>query len=440
MTRAPRGTVRRGAVYAAASQAVAVAALALTNVVVARALGPSGTGQFNVLITIVLLATVLAPLGLDYGITYFVGGGRWAPGAALRKTQAVAAVVSSAMAALLWIVPSVLVDELYGGLDAATVLVALAAIPFAVSWTLTAAVGLAVADYRTYALAPIAQAVGLVLLATSGAIAFGIGGAATGVLAANVGAAVLTARSLKVADAEGGSWRELRAAGRYGLPITVANGLGLVNRRADLLVVAAVLGSTEAGPYAVALAISSVQVILPRALAAVVLPRVAADAREASGADAVLARSSRHAVILACATGLAAAAATPLIPLVYGEGFRPAIELTLLLVPGSIAYGIGSVLTAGIMGQGRSLFPLVSTLLTAPPTVAAYVVTAHAFGATGTAIASSASYTVSGLLAAAYCMRVRPLGARRLFVPRRDDWDAYRRLLGSMVRALPRKA
>ena len=36
-------------------------------------------GHFSVLVTVVLFAIVFAPLGLDYGISYFVGSGQWAP-------------------------------------------------------------------------------------------------------------------------------------------------------------------------------------------------------------------------------------------------------------------------------------------------------------------------------------------------------------------------
>jgi O-antigen/teichoic acid export membrane protein len=445
MTEAARGTVRKGAAYAAVSQVVAVAGFALTNVVVARSLGPAGTGQFSVLVTVVSFAIVFAPLGLEYGITYFVGAGRWAPGAAFRDAQLVVATTTPLAVVILWLVPPALVDDIYGNVGSGTVLAALASIPFAVSWTLTAAVALAVADYRTYALAPVVQAAGMCVLTATGAIAFGIAGAAVGLAAAHATAAAVTWWSLRATgsarpEEQDDSRRNVRRAATYGFPISIANGLSLVNRRADLLIVSAILGAAQAGPYAIALAISSLQVMLPRALAAVILPRVARDANAAPGSGDVLDRSSRHAVILSCGAGLAVVAVTPLIPLVYGPDFRPAMELTLILVPGSVAYGIASVLTAGIIGQGKSSFPLVAALVTAPPTVVAYLVATHAFGTTGAAVASSVSYAVVGLLAAGYSMRIRAVPARKLFVPRREDWAAYRQLLGAASRLLLRRA
>ena len=151
------------------------------------------------------------------------------------------------------------------------------------------------------------------------------------------------------------------------------------------------------------------------------------------GSSTVLAQSSRHAVILSCGAGLAVVATAPLIPLIYGPGFQPAVELTLVLVPGSVAYGIASVLSAGIIGQGKSWFPLFTTLVTAPLTVVAYILATKAFGATGAAVASSVSYTVTGLVAAGFWMHLRPGRARDLFVPHREDWDAYRQLLRTAV-------
>ena len=169
-----------------------------------------------------------------------------------------------------------------------------------------------------------------------------------------------------------------------------------------------------------------------------VLPRVAHDTHTAPESQGIRAQSSRHAVILSVAAGLAVAAATPLIPLVYGSDFEPAVELTLILVPGSAAFGIAAVLTAGIIGQGKSFFPLISALVTAPATLAAYLVATRAFGTTGTAVASSVSYGVTGLIAVAYCLHNLGAPARDLFVPRREDWDAYRQLLSTMSRVLPR--
>ena len=48
-----------------------------------------------------LVAIVFAPLGLEYGITYFVGAGQWAPGAAFRDAQLVVA-ATTPFAVVIW--------------------------------------------------------------------------------------------------------------------------------------------------------------------------------------------------------------------------------------------------------------------------------------------------------------------------------------------------
>jgi len=440
-----RVTLRTGAAYAAASQVIAAAGIAFTNIVVARSLGPAGTGQFNVLVTLILFATVFVPLGLDFGIPYFVGGRQWSARAAIRRTQLLAAGTSLATLAMLGAVSTTVAGSIHGDLGSGTVFLALASIPFAVSWTLLAAVALAVGDYRAFALAPVGQAVGMSALATTGAVAFGISGAAAGLTIANACAAGFTWRRLRASPAVGreegsGGWQIVMRAVRYGFPVSISNGLGVATRRADLLIVSAVVGATQAGPYAIALAISSMQIMLPRGLATVLLPRVARDAPARSRSSDVFARSSRHAVIVSCGTGVAVAAAAPLIPLVYGPGFQPAVELALILVPGAVAYGIAAVLTAGLIGLGRSAFPLISALAIGPPTIVAYVVGAEAFGATGAAVASSLSYTATGLIAAGYSLHVGGISAIDMFVPRREDWAAYRHLLGAASRLVSRRA
>ena len=129
------------------------------------------------------------------------------------------------------------------------------------------------------------------------------------------------------------SRRNVRRAATYGFPISSRTGPSLVNRRADLLIVSAVLGAAQAGPYPIALADQLAAGDASPALAAVILPRVAVmpTRRRVPG---TYRPCPRHAVILSCGAGLAVVAVTPLIPLVYGPDFRPAMELTLDPRPG----------------------------------------------------------------------------------------------------------
>ncbi len=71
-------------------------------------------------------------------------------------------------------------------------------------------------------------------------------------------------------------WRRPARAVSFGLRANLGNILQLFNYRADLFVLNAVVSQGEVGRYAVAVSVTALGQLMPRALASVVMPRVAA--------------------------------------------------------------------------------------------------------------------------------------------------------------------
>jgi len=69
-----------------ASSRIGVAiAGALTSIVIARLLGPSGAGAYFVAQSLILVLTVATTLGVEHGIVYFVSSGEWGARPAYRS-------------------------------------------------------------------------------------------------------------------------------------------------------------------------------------------------------------------------------------------------------------------------------------------------------------------------------------------------------------------
>jgi O-antigen/teichoic acid export membrane protein len=420
---------------AAASRITIAATGAVTTIAIARLLGPDGSGAYFVAQSVVLVLTVAATFGIEHGIAYYVSSGKWAPRPACRAALRMALAAGVAGAAL-GLAGRLLVPSAFAGLPVWATAVVVAGLPFALTWFYVSFVALAIDRYEAYVLPPAAQSALVLVLAVPGAIAFDVEGAIVGMTAASVIVAAAAAhwarRRLPRSDG-GDSPGMLRKAISFGIKGYAANALQLVNYRLDVFVLSAVASAAAVGEYAVAVAVTSVLWLLPQALSEVLFPRVAhLSARdEQEHREMVEVKSLRHVTLAVVATTvLLAAALLVLVVPIYGEEFRDAIELGLILLPGTALLGIGGVLSATIVGRGKPAYSMFIALLITPVTIALYAVLIPELDATGAALASSLSYAGNFALTCIFYRRVtgRPVA----LMPSRSEFADLGRLPGAV--------
>ncbi len=431
-----------------ASSAAQLAILTLgaaTSVAIARILGPSGTGSFALAANFFAIATVVVGLGLKQGIVVRVGSGRWRTAEAVRDLTLAVLVqgVAGAMAALG--VLELLRDGALAGIPAEARPALAAAIPLGLSWQFAWNLALARERYEAFAAVQalpslLALVTGVTLALTSGVtgavVGLAIAQAVAGVLAwgwatrfAGAGAAIGSPRE---------SWSRLRPAISFGLQTWGTELMQFVNYRFDLFFLAAYATTSQVGIYSVAATVTSIALVLPQAVATTVMSRTAAlegavgrGEIEPRHADISDARAVRHTVILlpAAAVGVSLLLLVA-VPLLYGDAFNTAIRLGFILLPGTLLLGLARVLGSVLMGRGHPRYPLFNVLLTVPPTVTAYVLVIPGSGATGAAIVSSASYTLSALISLVFFRQVTGIRLRDAVVPRREDLSTYPEVWG----------
>jgi O-antigen/teichoic acid export membrane protein len=224
---------------------------------------------------------------------------------------------------------------------------------------------------------------------------------------------------------------------RRGMPVSLANGVQLLNYRVDLIVVTAMLPLADVGRYSVAIAIGESLLITSRSLGAASFGAIG-NASEARAAT-ITVRAVRHSLLLLTVTALAILVAGKLVlgP-VFGSSFADAWLPLAVLLPGLIALGAGE--------QFRPFF-LVRLersreyLLAASAAMVINLVLAIALipplGLAGAALATTISYFVGGVyLAARFLARRDDLSAQS-FVPTRGDVVDYARLIRGIARRLP---
>lgn len=403
---------------------VVVAGLALaTGAAAARRLGPDGKG---VLATTGYLFVLLATAGgLGVGEAGIVLAGRrgLARELVIRVGLTAALVASAAAAALLALAYAALYHDRLGEL-ATGLVVTVAAVPLA---TVTLAAlpmleGLRRFELAAYVRMGVAAMTLLVTLAlimgywTTGALVAAAAGWSVGAVA--VGCFL---RSTGVRLRPAWDRHYLRDTVRLGLPIQFSQLLVATGARLDIIPVGIFAGQRSVGFYSVALTAANVAAYLPVAIAGASYPRLAATDEAVAGQE--IARLGRRCLLAGAIASSAIAVVAPLaVPLAFGGGFRPAIGLTFLLLPGTVAYAGQFAIGRGVAAYGYPRVLVISFGVSLLAMLAGDLALTPTFGAAGAAIADSVS-NVIGLVVAAVAARRLGLRATDLR-PRREDLRA----------------
>jgi O-antigen/teichoic acid export membrane protein len=220
---------------------------------------------------------------------------------------------------------------------------------------------------------------------------------------------------------------------RYGIRAYPAGVVSFLNLRSDQFLLGYLAGTASVGVYSVAVTVAELLLFFPRSLATALMPRI-------TGADSV---SAKHMAASACrhtvgGALISAAALVPiglLIPVLFGEAFRPSVVPFFLLLPGLGAFALAPVLSTYFSGQlGR---PIVTSLF-AGMSLALDVLLVWALvprlGVPGAALASTLAYLATIVVMVTYFRRLTGVSLREMFAVKRGDLAAYRTVFDPLLR------
>src|SRR5918994_2112191 len=154
-----------GAALLVAVRVAAVLSTAGVTVAVARLLGPSLSGDYALMVALVVALTTLCGLGIDSGVVWLLSRREWGASSAFLTTQLAAAPLGAVGAGAGLGLYLITREDAFGGIDAAAAIVALASVPLSVGWLYAAQVALARGEYgRTAAIRAAFPALSLVLV------------------------------------------------------------------------------------------------------------------------------------------------------------------------------------------------------------------------------------------------------------------------------------
>jgi len=330
----------------------------LTSILVARLLGPEGRGLVAAAAALAAIGVQFGNLGLHASNTYYAGREPQSLPVLIGNSLLVSFAIGGGCALSAWMLfllwPGLL--PLRGGV----LLVALITIPFGLAFLLLQNLLLGIREVRVYNLIELVTKVSYVVL-IGVTIALHVVTVESilvvGVIVtawAGLGAFLLLTRHARCGPAV--SYRLFTDHIRYGFKAYVAAFCAFLVLKVDLLMVQSLLGAGQAGYYSVASSMADMLYIVPTAAGAVLFPRLAAMAD--TGDRWRVARTATWAlgVVMLPLTALAGILAHPLIRLLYGEAFLPAVASFQILCVAMVVYGAGNMVSIHLAASGFPTF------------------------------------------------------------------------------------
>ncbi|MRR35325.1 flippase [bacterium] len=431
---APR--LARNTAVLTASQVVGLISGLGASIILARALGPEGKGQFSLLQLVPALLYTAANLGLPGAVVYVSARNHSDRRSVLRQGLMLAAVAQAVVALIFVLLLPYIHDAFFPGVPRwALIGFALLSVPSAMAqiWYLRL-----LSSGKTVRASAISQApqIGFAALLIPSALASQVSLA----LAAGLGIVTKLASSV----AMGVAAREPRSPVathptshvpsllRFGLKAWASNALTFLNYRQDMLVVSFFLGASGVGLYSLAVTLVELLWYLPNAFADALFPKVTAiQAAEASRLTAQIVRLTT--LVMAVEVVAIGVAAPFFVKWVFGAPFVACLSALYALLPGAIAMGVAKVLSSDLSGRGLVHYSMISSVVNLAVNLTANLLLVPKVGIVGAGIASSLSYSASGFIMTRAFMKECQVSPLSMFVVKREDLvvaaDAFRRLV-----------
>lgn len=234
---------------------------------------------------------------------------------------------------------------------------------------------------------------------------------------------------------------QISAFMRYAQQSFWGNLAGLLFLRSSLLMLGSLAPIAQAGIYSIAVVFADVVLMMPNTLINILLPRLAGQSpaliamRVAATARYAAAGVLALALMIGCSTFL-------VVPVGFGEAFRPAAPVALLLCIGAALGTPGMILSLYFNAREQPETPATAAWIGCGVLIAGLVALVPFAGAVGAAVATGIARTAMSLFMIARFCRASGLNWRASLVFQATDWAKSERKIYALYEQVvrPRRA
>lgn len=397
----------------------------VTNIILARALGPDGRGVYAVAVLIPAIISLLVQLGIGPANVYYLSKGLIDRGELFAHSMSLAALLGIVFFGIVYAFIAGTHATTFLGIGKDYVLVAGLALPFVILTVFL--MGLLQGAQRfvqfnivllfQYALPAVTLVIAVLVFKPATIVAVWAWTASTALTAL---IAIYLCRPLPSAPFQL-RLSTLRSLLRFGIISYLGTVTSFVNYRFDVFIVNLFSGARQVGLYSVGTGLAEIVWYISNAASIVLAPRVAAIEGEA--ADRTTEAVGRVVAFLTLVAAIALAALSPVIVvLFFGRAFADSTWAVWLLLPGIVTFGLGRILAMYLLGRNKLKVDLLAASVGTVVTLILDFALIPRYGFRGAAVASSIAYTCAMLVDLVWILRHSTITLRALLIPRREDF------------------
>lgn len=220
----------------------------------------------------------------------------------------------------------------------------------------------------------------------------------------------------------------------YGVQSIIGNTVQKLNYRLDIFIVNFYLPLSAVGVYGVAVTLAETLWGLSGSIATVILPRAAASggSREMHEFTNRITRISLT-LITSFSLGLALIS-KPLIHLMFGSQFSPAVAALLWLLPGVAIFSVSNILANYLAGAGQLMKNTYSAIISSLVTITLDLWLIPKLGINGASIATSISYAVFTLMTLFFYTRFTQSRWQDVLLLKKEDVELVWGVVGKVIK------
>ena len=193
----------------------------------------------------------------------------------------------------------------------------------------------------------------------------------------------------------------------YGMKAYVAALFSFLVLRIDLLMIQYMRGAEETGFYSIAAAVADLVYLLPVIVGTILFPRLSAMSSDQERWDFARIVARWVALMVLFIAGVVALVAEPLVALLYGRSFLPAVPALIWLMPGIVMLSINTIYMNYFASTGMPPITVYSPGVAAVLNVLLNIKLIPSLGIVGASIASTVAYGMMLAISLVYLTKVR---------------------------------
>jgi len=205
--------------------------------------------------------------------------------------------------------------------------------------------------------------------------------------------------------------------------------------RADQYLIKRMLGNSQLGVYSIAVTLAELVFLVPTSVTTALSGKLYNIDKESNDRKYITSTTIKYTFYICLIASVIGIFMTPLIPMVYGQDFIKASQVTAILFVGIIFASIGKVSASYFFTKGKPQVHLFITFIVLLLNISLNIILIPKLGINGSAIASSISYLIYGLMYVYYFIIKEKFTFRELFIFNEKDFKyinkVSRRILGN---------